>query len=61
MGAISVSSISFFIAPSHCSARVARVLKPLDLDFQFPDPIFRTSQLKRESMRHAHRSIDAPF
>src|SRR5262249_31434934 len=33
-------------------------LKTLNLDFQFPDPIFGSSQLKREPMRHGHRSLD---
>jgi hypothetical protein len=33
----------------------------LNLSFQFPDPIFGTSQLKREPMRHSHCSLDVVF
>src|SRR5215831_21422303 len=36
-------------------------LKMLNLAFQFPDPIFGSSQLKREPMRHGHRSLDVLF
>src|SRR5262245_15647596 len=43
--------------PLLCPCRAA--LKTLNLAFQFPDPIFGSSQLKREPMRHGHRSLDA--
>src|SRR5262249_30328421 len=36
-------------------------LKTVNLAFQFPDPIFGSSQLKREPMRHGHRSLDVLF
>jgi hypothetical protein len=36
-------------------------LKTLNLAFQFPDPIFGSSQLKPEPMRHGHRSLDVLF
>jgi coenzyme PQQ precursor peptide PqqA len=31
------------------------------LGFQFPDPIFRIPQLKREPMRHSHCALDIVF
>jgi hypothetical protein len=32
--------------------------KTLNVAFQFPNPIFRTSQLKREPVRQSHRSLE---
>src|SRR5215831_13130874 len=36
-------------------------LTTLNLAFQFPDPIFGSSQLKPEPMRHGHRSLGVLF
>src|SRR5262245_30641197 len=45
--------------PLLCPCRAA--LKTLNLAFQFPDPIFGSSQLKREPMCHSHRSLGVLF
>ncbi len=51
----------FLYRPQPLLSACRAALKTLNLAFQFPDPIFGSSQLKREPMCHCHRSFDVLF
>src|SRR5262245_38539651 len=48
----------FLYRPQPLLSACRAAFETLHIGFQFPDPIFGTSQLKREPMRHSHCSLD---
>src|SRR5262245_33076451 len=48
----------FLYRPQPLFSACRTAFETLNIGFQFPDPIFGTSQLKREPMRHTHCTLD---